>query len=56
MSVSVRVRIRSAVRAVRMSSSGLETSIQSTSEVGLERGGFTEHVSAFENRRGYVQE
>ena len=55
-SVSVRVRIRSAVRAVRMSSSGLETSIQSTSEVGLERGGFTEHVSAFENRRGYVQE
>ncbi len=55
-SVAVRTRIRSAVRAVRMSSSGLETSIQSTSEVGLERGGFTEHVSAFENRRGYVQE
>ena len=36
--------------------SGLESSRQPTFEVGLEKDGFTEHVSAFENRRGYVRE
>ena len=51
-----RVEVSVAVRAVRMSSSGLETSIQSTSEIGLGRGGFMTRVSALENRRGYVQE
>ena len=36
--------------------SGLESSRQPAPEVGLEKGDFTEHVSAFENRRGHVRE